>query len=872
MALTSGERIGVYEIVELIGAGGMGEVYRSRDTRLKRDVAVKVLPESLSQDADRLARFQREAEVLAALNHPNIAAIYGIEHTGTTNALVLELVEGDTLEALIAHGGLSLDELVPIAKQIAEALETAHERGVIHRDLKPANVKVAPDGHVKVLDFGLAKLLDSAPAAAQGLSMSPTLSVHATHAGVILGTAAYMSPEQARGKAVDRRADIWAFGCVLFEMLTGRRAFDGETVAETIGAVIHKEPDWTALPPSVPEWTRRLLARCLQKDPRRRLPHIGVARLELEDPPPDPPAAGRQRRTLATRERLVWATLLVAALGLAAASAMRARQSAPALPEMRLEIPTLPTSDPLGLAVAPDGDAVVFLANVEGRSRLWLRPMNGTPERPLDRTDRASFPFWSPDGRALGFFADGRLKRIDIATGFVQELADAPQARGGTWGPDGTILYTPNTGGPVFRVNAAGGAAVVVTRLEDGALNHRSPYFLPDGRHFLYYSLGPGEIHVGDVDGSAPKVLLSGIESGPTYTGSGYVLYARQRALFAQRFDPARLELMGEPSLIAQQVLSGPNIAAVATSRSGVIAYRTGSRAGLRQLTWVDRSGKTLMKVGDSNPFLDPAMSPNSTMVAVRRDVDGRGGVWLVDLNTGALKEFTARGSFAVWSPDGSRIVFAANAPNGQVNDLFIKPVTGAGREELLLQTPQIKAGTDWSRDGRFLVYRMLSPQSSNDLFAFSIGDRRSTPVVQTPADDREGQISPDGRWLAFVSNESGRHEIYVQPFPGAGPKISISSDGGGQPRWRPDGKELFYIAPDGRLMAVAIDESNGTLRGSAPVPLFTANVGNDVQANNRQQYVVSSDGSRFLLNTIVEDAASSITVLLNWRGEDQTD
>jgi serine/threonine protein kinase len=875
MALGAGTRVGGYEIVGALGAGGMGEVYRARDLRLKREVALKMLPDSVASDPERLARFQREAEVLASLNHPNIAAIYGFEDSDGVRALVMELVEGETLADRIASGAMPVDEALPIARQIAEALEAAHDQGIIHRDLKPANIKLRPDGAVKVLDFGLAKLTEAGGAGqasgtgGDAVSVSPTITSPAlmTGVGVLLGTAPYMSPEQAKGRPADKRSDIWAFGCILYEMLTSKRAFEGEDVADTLANVLKAQPDWNAIPASTSASAVRLLRRCLVKDPSDRLRDIGDARFDIRealtsDNSVMPPA-------LTNRERFVWAAAVVVVLAAAAAFSWTRGPSVVGR-EMRLEITTPPTSDPISLALSPDGQKLAFVGTVNGRSQLWLRSLDSTSIRPLDRTAGASFPFWSPDSRSIGFFADGRLKRLDLDGGLVQELTVAPEGRGGSWNVDDTIIFTPNSGGPIFRVPATGGDPVAVTRIQEGSevLNHRSPQFLPDGRHFLYFVLGGDGAFAGQLDGTETKRILPNVDAGAIYA-SGHLFFSRQRALFAQRFDPVRLEVSGSPFPVAQQVAGGPNMAALSASLAGTIAFRTGAPGGRRQIAWVDRSGKEIGKVGDSGFMLDPSLSRDGRYVALRRQVEAANSIWLLGSTDGAFRQFTSGqvgggGSFPLWSPDGSRIVFSANQ-GSRVNDLFVKPVTGAGREELLLETPQIKAAMDWSADGKFVLYRTVSSKTGNDLFALAMDEHKAFAVSQTDFDERDGQFSPDGRWVAFVSNESGRPEVYVQPFPGPGRKQSISSNGGGQPRWRRDGKELFYLALDGRMMAVAIDIAGRQVVGSAPVALFAANVGAAVQTNNRQQYEVSADGQRFLLNTLVEEAAAPITLILNW-------
>jgi Tol biopolymer transport system component len=871
MGLTIGTQLGSHEITALLGKGGMGEVYRARDLKLKREVAIKILPEEFSRDADRVSRFQREAEVLASLNHPNIAAIFDLQEVNDTRFLVLELVEGETLAERIQRCPIPVEEALEITKHICEALEAAHEKGIVHRDVKPANIKVTPDGNVKVLDFGLAKAYEREEADA-ALSNSPTLSMAATNAGVILGTAAYMSPEQARGRAADKRTDIWALGCVLYEMLAGKVAFGGDDITDIIASVVKSDPDWGALPLRTPAPILRLLHRCLEKDRKKRLFDIGDARLDIDEALVGSPPADVTPIASLRRERILWVSAVVILVLGSAAAMLWTKRPAPPAPEMRVEITTPSTSDPLSVAISPDGQKIVFLATSEGRSRLWLRWLDSGSVRLLEKTEGASFPFWSPDNRSIGFFANGSLKRLDIDSGLVQELAKAPAGRGGTWNSAGAILFAPNVNGPIFRVSSAGGDAVPVTRIDvaTSAVGHRSPQFLPDGRHYLYFVIGGsqyGSVQVGQLDSTETKQLLTNADAGAIYA-AGHLFYLRQQTLFAHPFDPVRLEVTGSPVPIAQQIAMGPSIAALSVSAAGTVAYRNGAATGRRQLAWFDRTGKQIERVGESSFFRDPALSSDGSYVALSRQIDGNPGIWLVDAKRGVLREFTSGGAFVfpTWSPDGSRIVFSSTQQQRNVLDLFVKPVTGAGREELLLETPQMKAPQDWSPDGRFIVFRSVDPKTGNDLLAISLDDRKPFSIAQTSFDEREGQFSPDGKWVAFVSNESGRYEIYVQAFPVPGHKISISSTGGVQPRWRRDGKELFYLALDGQLMAVSIQiTANGELVGRAPMPLFATNIGGSVQTNNRQQYDVSADGQRFLMNTILEEAAAPITLVLNW-------
>jgi eukaryotic-like serine/threonine-protein kinase len=870
MTFTAGMKLGTYEIVAPLGAGGMGEVYRARDSRLKRDVAIKVLPDAFARDDERVARFQREAEVLASLSHPHIGGIYDVAEFGESRFLVLELVEGETLADRIARGPIPLDEALAIAKQIAEAVEAAHDKGIIHRDLKPANVKLTDDGNVKVLDFGLAKVREEAGGGV-ALSNSPTL-MSASVPGVIMGTAAYMSPEQAKGKEADRTSDVWAFGCVLYEMLTGHAPFSGETISEILAGVLKGEPDWDRLPADTPESIRRLLRRCLTKDRKLRLQHVGDGRIEIEEP-----RTTRVPQTVPRRgERFAWISALAVVVIIAAFLAAQVFRPVPAPREVRLQINTPPTSDPVSFAISPDGQKIVFVATSEGRSQLWLRLLDSVSEQALAGTDGAAFPFWSPDSRSVGFFADSNLKRIDINGGSVQTLTKAPINRGGAWNRDGVILFAPQATGPIFRISASGGEPSPATRLvSPQQASHRFPQFLPDNQHFTYYATGSPEargIYVGHIDGSEPRRLVDA-DTAAAYVPSGQLLFVRQDNLFAQNFDPVRLVLSGDPFLVAQQVaqtaLGTANGGAVSTSAAGPIAYRTGL-AGRRQLVWFDRAGKEIGKVGDPDFAYGPSLSPDGRRVATSRSVNGNTDVWLLELERGVLTRLTsdaAVDSYPVWSPDGSRIVFQTNRTGSP--DLYQKPINNAGSEEPLLKNAQSKLPYDWSSDGRFLLYREIDPKLSWDLWALPMqGERKPFPVVQTEFDERDAQFSPDGKWIAYQSNESNRFEIYVQSFPGPATKTQISINGGAQVRWRADGKELFYVALDERLMAVPIritSDGKGIDAGT-PIPLFRTHIGDAVQGIYRPQYMVSADGQRFLMSTLTEEAASPITVILNWK------
>jgi Tol biopolymer transport system component len=880
MALTTGTRLGPYEIQSPIGAGGMGEVYRARDTKLGREVALKVLPEAFARDPDRLARFDREAKTLASLNHPHIAQIYGFEHTDGRGALVMEFVDGEDLAQRIARGPISLDEALPIARQVASALEAAHEQNIIHRDLKPANIKARADGTVKVLDFGLARAIDDTGAGHSGAAdpaSSPTITSPAmiTMRGVILGTAAYMAPEQAKGRAADKRSDIWAFGCVLYEMLSGRPAFNGDGVADTLAAILSKEPNWSALPASTPRAIRQLLARCLQKDPARRLRHIGDATLDIDEAQTETPATDAPPHAM-TRSWLPWLvamTLLAIAAVLASLLLLR---PTPAAPEMRVEITTPQTTDQASIAISPDGQTIAFVATEGGRPRLWLRPLATVSARPLAGTEGASFPFWAPHGRSLGFFADdGWLKRIDLDGGTVRVLANAPLPRGGAWNTDDTILFAPMTG-PIYRLSTAG-ERTQVTKVAMPQASHGFPRFLPDGIHFLYYVPGGPDIrgvYLGGLDGSGERRLVDADSIGVA-TAKGHLLFMRSGTLYAQRFDPVRLELKGNafPAVegIAQDPLLSFQVAAFSASAAGHIIYRTGSAGQDRRFVWFDRFGKEAGKVGnlDRGVPLSPAVSPDGNRVALQRNIDGNVDIWILDLGRGGLSRFTTHTAAEIhplWSVDGTRILFNSNRTGSY--QLYEKSTLGIPEEKPIL--PMQSQPTGWSPDGRLLLFQHRDPDASTDIWVLPYGtDRKPYPILDTRFEERDAQFSPNGKWITYSSVESGRSEIYIQPFPGPGGRVPVSVNGGAQPRWRRDGKELFFIALDGQLMAVPISHpsTGGSLDVGAPTPLFPTSVGGAIQGASRSQYIVSADGSRFLMNTLVQGpAANPIILILNWK------
>ena len=881
--LSRGTQIGSYEVIALIGAGGMGEVYRAHDSRLNRDVALKVLPEAFAANPERMARFEREAKVLASLNHPNIAAIYGLEVSGAIRALVMELVEGPTLADRVASGPVPLDETLPIVRQVADAVEYAHDHNTIHRDLKPANIKVTAEGTVKVLDFGLAKALADEPTETD-MSNSPTLSMAATMQGVILGTAAYMSPEQARGRKVDRRADVWAFGCVFYELLSGRRVFAGEDVTETLAFVMTKEPALDALPASTPPAIRNLLRRCLERNLKRRLQHIGEARIIIEDTlsgaAPAEAVAAQQRKGLLGSTRVAWSAaavaIFIAALGWGAFAYFRPAPEPPQAVRFFVSPPDgrdlpQPTSAAViaaaPVAVSPDGRRLAFVALGNGGSQIWVRSLDALTAQPLAGTEGAHSPFWSPDSRSLGFSTDGKLKKIDVSGGPPITLCDM-DAHGGTWSRDGVIVFNPSATSPELqKVSAAGGSPTAASALGEGETNHRQPFFLPDGRHFLYTAIPGRSIYLASLD-SAERKLLFNADSSEVVYSQGHLLFLREATLMAQPFDERSLELTGEAFPIAEEIQTNVNAnpyGFFSVSEGGVLAYRTGESVAGSQLTWFDRTGKPIGLLGVPLVQTELSLSPDGRKASVViPDSAGRLDIWLYDVARGLKTRFTsdpASDNFVLWSPDGSRIIFRSNRKGHY--DLYQRAADMSGAEELLLEDNFDKRPLGWSSDGRFILYGSLGGPTREDLFVLPLsGDRKPVPFLQTPFAETRGQLSPDGRWVLYVSDESGQQqEVYVTPFPGPGGKSQVSTTGGSWARWRRDGSEIFYLSPDNRLMVAAVNGRGPNFEVGAVKPLF------DLRAvTGGYRYDVSADGERFLINTsTVQATAAPITVVVNW-------
>jgi hypothetical protein len=898
MGVAAGTRLGPYEILSPLGAGGMGEVYRARDTKLGRDVAIKILPEVFTSDPERLARFEREARMLAALNHSHIAAIYGIEDAGGVRALVLELVEGETLAERIRRGSVQLQEALPFARQVADAVEAAHEKGIVHRDLKPANIKITPAGNVKVLDFGLAKATLN-DGVGFDVEESPTMTVDATRAGAILGTTAYMSPEQARGKAVDKRTDIWAFGCVLYEMLTGCRAFSGDTPSDAIAAILEREPLWDRLPAASSPAIRRLLRRCLEKDPNRRLRDIGDARIELEDPLASPaqdniaetPAGMTRRQAISA---LAGAAAGAAATGIFAISRYRGTtprsltQFAITPPDNGVFVPSFNKR----VAISRDGTHVAFNAAVPGADAFYTRSLAELESRRIK--DSGGAPFFSPDGRWIGFLAGSgtgftasspTLRKLPVNNGVSATICPVEGFSGATWADDNVIYFIAVIPGGVTSVPANGGEPkeVVPVDFAKGERMHKFPCALPGGKAVLvtvttadFTSFDEARIVALSPRTGHRKILLEG-GTHPRYS-SGYLLYAHDGKILAVSFDPAHLEVRGQPFTVLEGVQMSRNtgVASFDVSASGDLAYISGiCDGGARTLVWVDRNGRAEPVPLPAKSFLHPRLSPDDRRLAI--EIEGPShDLYVYDFERGVLANITTDGvsHWPVWSPDGMRLVYRSG-PMAKWR-LWQVSADRSRPPEQISATGFSQSAESWSPDGRTILYTAAAPGIPPSIMAAHLeANRQAESVDREKAPEGSPKFSPDGHWLAYCSNESGKSQVYAQAFPGPGPKIQISNDGGTDPVWKRNAGELYYRNGDS-MMAVAVSTTPKFIAGR-PQELWIGHYSHGMSSScgppgaTSSNYDVTANGKRFLM--IKDDdqdraASKQIVVVLGWVNE----
>jgi eukaryotic-like serine/threonine-protein kinase len=883
--LAPGNRLGPYEIGAPLGAGGMGEVYRAHDSRLGREVAIKILPAQFSSDPVRKQRFEREAKTISSLNHPHICVLYDVGHQDGIDYLVMECVEGETLGKRLEKGPLPLDQVLKFGMQTADALDKAHRSGIVHRDLKPGNIMLTSTG-VKLLDFGLAKPV-AALANVATLTAAVTQTSPMTEQGAIVGTFQYMSPEQVEGKELDGRSDIFSLGAVLYEMLTGKRAFEGKSQLSVASAILEKEPaPISTVKPLTPPALDHAIKKCLAKLPDERWQSASDLASELKWISESGSQVGvsvglgvrRKRREVALG--IIAGFLGVFLLATLPFAVQRWRSS----PERGVTIrfvlpPPEKNSFESGLALSLDGRQLAFVTQTAGKSQIWLRPLNAEEARPLPGTENGWQPFWSPDGHYLGFFADGKLRKLDLASGTVQTLCDATDPRGGAWNRNGVILFSPTSISPLYEVSAEGGAPSPVTTLDatEKENSHRWPYFFPDGRHFLYMGYRAGRTHmpiwVASLDSKDKKRVLESI-SMVEYTEPGYLIYVREHSLVAQAFEVKNWELKGNSFPLAESLevegMSGmTGRASFTAAEGGVLAYLGGGH-GDKQLAWYDRKGKALGTAGPPADYYEPAMSLDGKYLAVTQGTLGSGnGIWVHDLARATQSRLTfGSGEFysgPLWTPDGNHVIFSSDRKGN--SDLYWKPSNGTGKEELLFASESNKFTDDVSRDGRYLIFENVSPASGrSELWVLPLmEERKPKPYLQTELFLTHAAISPDGHWVAYSSNESGGREIFVQSFPEAGAKFQVSTDGGDCPVWRNDGKELFYLGGSNSVVAVPV-ETGEEFRAGAPQSLFQVPMLN--MSGYRTVFVLSPDGQRILVNQPRESIRTPITVVANWDTE----
>ena len=877
MALSLGTKLGPYEIVAAIGAGGMGEVYRARDTRLDRTVAIKILPAQFTSDPISRQRFEREAKVISSLNHPHICVLHDIGHQDGVDYIVMECVEGETLAKRLEKGPLPLEQVLKVGREIAEALDKAHRHGVVHRDLKPGNIMLTASG-AKLLDFGLAKPAAPMATLATMTAMAPQLSP-VTQQGTIVGTFQYMSPEQVEGKEVDGRSDIFSLGAVLYEMTTGKRAFEGRTQLSVASAILEKEPKpLSAVKPTSPVALDRAIRKCIAKDPDARWQSASDLGSELQWIGEDgSPAEGAERPWQKGLLRSGWlaAGLLLVLAGVSATWWRTSRQSGQA---MHFASPFQAVAN--YVALSKDGETVAVVAYAEQKNKymIWTYKVGERNATVVEGTDDASNPFWSPDGKWIGFFSQGKLKKVDAQGTSVVVLADAPNGRGGSWNKDGVILFTPDVFSGLYRISSTGGAATEVTKLDASSAqsSHRWPTFLPDGRHFLYLAANfsgqfeKNAIVVSSLDSTETKKVLSA-SSNVVYAEPGYLLYLRDsdNALVAQRFDKRSYELSGDPQVVETGVkyLTQIDLALYDVADSRTLVAQTGTGAVTSQLEWFDRNGKSVGVVGKPGSYANPSLSPDGRRLAFDQpNSNGRMfGIWIHDLKADAVFRLSLDPSLnqvPVWSPDGTWVIWTSNRT--RFNRLYRKHADGSGAEEQFLDLGALQEICwDWSRDGKYMLVR-----KDTEMWGMPVADKQAKLYLQVKGAVRNGQFSPDGKWVAYASNESGIWEVYVSPFPEANSKWQVSRGGGEEPRWRNDGKELFYLSADKKLMAAEVS-TGSNFKARDPVVLFQTRSRQRISSQDMFSYSVTRDGNRFLINTIVKEPnAAPFSITLNWAAE----
>ncbi len=875
-----GSSIGHYRIVSKIGAGGMGEVYKAHDSRLDREVAIKVLPSEMSSDEDRLRRFEQEAKATSALNHPNILTVYDIGEHGGSPFIVAELLEGDELRQRLEEGPIPLRKVTEYAQQIVSGLSAAHEKGIVHRDLKPENLFITKDERVKILDFGLAKLRE------------PSTNIHGsedatrramTDPGVVMGTVGYMSPEQVRGQMTDHRSDIFSFGLILYEMITGRRAFQEESLAETMSAIVKEEPpEITELNPNISPSLERIVRRCLEKKPDRRFQSTADLGFALESLSAPTISSGANMTTAVSAigletDRSPWlvrglagASLLLL-IGCAVVTTMYIRRPVPDERPVSFVIPPSDAGTNTGTPViSPDGRTIAFTMTVDGKSHLYIRELGSLTEQRLNGTDGAGGAFWSPDSRTIAFFANDKLKKVDIGGGPVQVICNAPKGFTGAWSRDGVIVFGGSDSG-IRRVSAAGGEVSELLPLDESRkeIRHVWPRFLPDGRHFFYKSHNstpdPPEIFVASVDGKDRKFLFKST-SDVHYVAPGYLLFARDTTVMAQPFDASSLQFTGDPVAVVENV--GFNTTGgrsqFSVSENGTLVYKTGGGT-VNQLRWFDRQGKEIAKVGPPGEYSDVVLSPDGKRAAAERIDNSNRDIWMIDLERGLPTRFTfgaLREDDPAWSPDGTYLVFSSNG-YGDKTSIFRKLANGAGNDELLSDAVSVQtSGMDWSPDGKNILFASIGEKSGNDIWILPLaGEGKPYPLLKSEFNESQGHFSPDGRYFAYVSNESGREEIYIQSFPVGTGKWRVSTNGGWLPKWRRDGRELYYEAIDKKLMAVPV-KLDGIVEIGAATALFQT----EITVGSPNRYAVTADGQRFLINSPLQSGQEApFNVILNW-------